>query len=232
MYNHNSYLGLITARGGSKRIPGKNLKMIAGKPLMAWTVEAGLQSEFLDGVMVSTECNSIAACARNYGASVPFLRPDELSADTSSSMDVIIHALENLKRIGQSYDYIVLLQPTSPLRQAEDIDGAIRFLSEKQKKAVISVCRVEHLVQWSNTLPPDLSMDNFIPEKYLKRSQELEPYYRINGAIYIASVEQLLAEKTFFLQNDCIAYIMDRMKSVDIDDVADFEYAEYLLKKK
>jgi len=145
-------------------------------------------------------------------------------------VDVVKHVLESIKK---EYNYIVLLQPTSPLRTERHIDESIEFLISKNADAVISVCETEYPPLWCNTLPEDLSMENFIRKEVVeKRSQDLPKYYRLNGAIYICKSDELIKQKTFFLNKNIYAYIMDRKSSIDIDDETDFLLAKTLIRNK
>ena len=233
MYKGKTFLAIIPARGGSKRIPDKNILNIAKKPLIVWTIEAGLKSKYIDTVLVSTDSREIASISKINGAEVPFLRPDYLSEDSSSTEDVVQHAINYLKNNKKAFDYIILLQPTSPLRDSSDIDTAIKFLIQKNADAVISVCECEHSPLWTNTLSKELSMKNFIVDKVKKtRSQDLPKYFRLNGAVFICKTALFEKEKTFYLKDNIFAYIMKTDKSIDIDSKLDFEIASFLLEKK
>jgi CMP-N,N'-diacetyllegionaminic acid synthase len=226
------FLGLIPARGGSKRLPRKNLLPLAGKPLLAWTIEAALAARHLDRVVLSTDDAEIAALGQRYGADVPFTRPASLAGDTATAHSVTVHALQTLAAAGDHYDYVVLLQPTSPLRTTEDIDRAIELLLDRQAGAVISVCETDHPPEWSNTLPPDGSMaDFFRPGIRGQRSQDLPKSYRLNGAIYIHRCETLLRDDSAAMDANSYAYIMPRERSVDIDSAIDFEIAQLFMQR-
>ena len=176
-----TFLVIIPARGGSKRLPRKNLLDLCGKPLIAWSIEAALKSKYISKVIVSSDDEEILNIAKEYKADF-IKRPDELASDTATTFDALKHTLENVEK----YDYVVLLQPTSPLRTEKHIDEAIELLKEKNADAIISVCEMEHSPLWSNTLDEDLNMSNFLRDEVLnKRSQDLPKYYRLNGAIYI-----------------------------------------------
>ncbi len=231
MSDNPTLLAVIPARGGSKRLPGKNLKPLCGKPLIAWSIEAAKQSRHIDCTVVSTDDPAIADAARKYGAETPFIRPSNLATDTSGTVEVIEHALKWYENeLNRRFDFVVLLQPTSPLRTAEEIDEAVELLKKKGADAVISVCEMDHSPLWSNTLPPDLSLKHFIrPEIQHLRSQDLPTYYRINGAIYICKTEKLLKEKTLFLSDNIYAYKMCREHSIDIDSPIDLIVAQALL---
>jgi len=226
-------LAIVPARGGSKRLPGKNIKRLHGKPLIQWAIESASGIAEISRVIVSTDCSEIADIAARSGAEVPFLRPEELASDTSSSTDVIKHALRHYEAQGEHFDYVLLLQPTSPIRNAQHTQGAIELLKEKQADAVVSVCECDHSPLWSNTLPDDQSMDGFIrPELKNTRSQDLPDYFRLNGAIYITKVSRFFEENSLFLSSNIYAYVMDGESSVDIDHELDFLLAETILKYK
>jgi len=228
MYKNKTFLAIIPARGGSKRLARKNVLDLASKPLIAWTIEAGLKSQYIDKVIVTSDDDEILSISQEYKA-ITIKRSDELASDTATTFDAIKHVIDNI----EAYDYIVLLQPTSPLRNADHIDEAIELLMAKEADAVVSVCEMDHSPLWSNTLPDDRSMHGFLSDEVLnKRSQDLEKYYRLNGAIYICKTEALLKHKSFFLSNNIFAYIMDRESSVDIDEKIDFRIAEILMKEE
>lgn len=228
MYKNRTFLAIIPARGGSKRLPRKNVLDLKGKPLIAYSIEAGLNSKYIDKVIVSSDNKEILDISQNYGA-LTIKRPDELANDTATTFDTIKHTIENT----DEYDYIVLLQPTSPLRDENHIDEAIELLDEKKANAIVSVCEMEHSPLWSNTLDSSLSMQGFLRDEVLnKRSQDLEKYYRLNGAIYICKTEKLLQERTFLLKNSIFAYIMSRECSVDIDEKIDFILASTYMKER
>ncbi len=222
-------LGIITARSGSKGIKDKNIKLLDGKPLMAYTIESALQSGYIDEVMVSTDSDIYAAIAREFGANVPFLRSNMNSTDTAKSIDVVIEVLDEYENRNQCFDNIVLLQPTSPLRTKKNLDEAFQLLYEKNADSVVSVCECEHNPLFSNTLSEDLSLFNFVKSENLLRRQDIKKFYRLNGAIYISKVNILREIGSFYGKNS-FAYIMGQQESVDIDTELDFKYAEFLIK--
>ena len=226
MNDKSPYVAIIPARGGSKRLPGKNMMLIAGKPLIGWTIEAAIASGVFARVVVSTDSWEIAVLAAQFGAEVPFMRPDELTQDDTPTVDVMIHAVKQLSKDDSIWTHIACLQPTSPLRTAQNIREAVKQLEEKQADAIISVCRSEHSPLWSNTLPESLSLDGFIPQNIQKTpSQQLPAYYRLNGALYFCSIPRMLEERTLFLNSGAYAYVMSRKDSIDIDDQVDFDLA-------
>ncbi len=228
VYKDKTFLAIIPARGGSKRLPRKNLLDLAGQPLVAWSIEAGLNSKYIDNVVVSSDDVEILAISKRYNAET-IVRPVELASDTATTFDAIQHTIDNVKR----YDYIVLLQATTPLRDEKQIDEAIELLESKNADAIVSVCEMDHSPLWSNTLNENLSMQGFLKEEILhKRSQDLEKYFRLNGAIYICKTEKFLEEKSFFLKENIYAYKMSRESSIDIDEEIDFRMAEFYLTKQ
>jgi CMP-N,N'-diacetyllegionaminic acid synthase len=231
MINGKSVIAIIPARGGSKRLPCKNILNLDGKPLIAWTIEAALGCSFIDEVVVTTDDYEIAHISKKCGADVPFFRPADLANDTASTFDVIKHTIDFYHfELGKDFDFVILLQPTSPLRTKKNISEAINLCIQKRASAIISVCEVDHSPLWMNVLPSDHSMENFIREDVKnKRSQEFPQNYRLNGAIYICKVTNLLEEKSLFISKNIFAYIMDKESSVDIDDVFDFKLAQFLV---
>ncbi|WP_151949786.1 acylneuraminate cytidylyltransferase family protein [Aliarcobacter butzleri] len=227
MYKDKTFLAIIPARGGSKRLPRKNVLDLSGKPLIAYTIEAGLKSNYVDKVVVSSDDEEILEISKKFGAET-IKRPDDLANDTATTFDAIKHTIDNNI---DKYNYIVLLQPTSPLRNEKHIDEAIELLEIKNADAIISVCEMEHSPLWSNTLPQDGSMKGFLRDEVLnKRSQDLEKYYRLNGAIYICKTDKLLENKNFLLKDNIFSYVMDRKNSIDIDEEIDFKITEAILK--
>ena len=195
--------------------------------MIVWSIEAGLKSKYIDKVIVSSNDKEILDISQDHGADT-IKRPDNLASDTATTFDAIKHTIENVEK----YDYVILLQPTSPLRNEKHIDEAIELLESKNASAVVSVCETDHSPLWSNILDDSLSMKGFLKDEVLnKRSQDLEKYYRLNGAIYICKTEKLLEEKSFFLKENIYAYVMDRENSIDIDKEIDFKIAEVILNK-
>lgn len=229
MINGQKLLALVPARGGSQRLPKKNILELAGKSMICWSIEAAKQSRFVDQIVVSTEDSSIADIARQAGAEVPFDRPSHLAAGTSTTMDVVEHTLGELEKIGHSFEYILLLQPTSPLRRCHHIDESIEILCNKKADAIIGVTQVEHPIEWTNTLNDDLSMDQYFGPSFTKRSQDFPIRYRVNGAIYLARVQSLRDEGTFFLKTNIFGYVMEQEASVDVDTLFDFRVAQMIL---
>ena len=226
MLNGKSFLAIVPARGGSKRLPRKNVLDLAGKPLITWTLEAARNSKYIDKIVVSSDDTEILQIADDLRVGI-IKRPNELAGDTATTVSVIEHVLQ--QHFGK-FDFIVLLQPTSPLRNAHHIDEAIELLAQKNADAIISVCETEHSPLWTNTLPEDGNMNFFLNSEIKnKRSQDLPRYFRLNGAIYICSVDKLNECQTLLIDKNSYAYKMALSDSVDIDTQLDFNVAEIQL---
>lgn len=221
-------LALIPARGGSKGIPGKNIKALAGKPLLAYTIEAARSCPCVDDVLVSTDSEEIAETARKFGAWVPFLRPEELASDTAKTMDAVLYTLRRLAEEGKEYDYVVLLQPTSPLRRSEDIEGAVGLALETGED-VVAVSEVADSPILMRTCDEGGRLTPLLPGSSTVRRQDMPKYYRVNGSIYVNRVSALSEETS--LNDNPVGYIMPRECSVDIDESVDFAVAEYFLRR-
>ncbi|WP_036513256.1 cytidylyltransferase domain-containing protein [Nitrincola nitratireducens] len=224
-------IAVIPARGGSKRLPGKNIREIAGKPMIAWSIEAAIDSKVFDRVIVSTDDENIANISLQHGAEVPFLRPFELATDTATTKDVIEHLIKWLKN-KQNVDVEILgiLQPTSPLRTAADIQKSYAEMINKSASSVISVCQLEHPLEFCNKIPLSGSMKGFIDSKKTRRSQDYEIYYRINGAIYLIDMRKSGFDGLY--SDGSFSYVMSTNRSVDIDTEDDFFIAKCLLENK
>lgn len=212
-------LAIIPARGGSKGLPGKNIQLVHDRPLLAWTVDAALASSAIDRAVLSSDDDAIMAIARGLGCDVPFRRPDSLATDTATSLDVALHALDQLP----GFDVIVLLQPTSPLRTAADIDAACGLLAASRATSCVSVAPVEQSPYWMYTLRDDLTLDPLLtlPEAVTRR-QDLPPVFALNGAVYVAEVSALRRHRTF-ITPQTVAYVMPIERSIDIDTRADLD---------
>ena len=218
-------IAIIPARSGSKGLPDKNIKIFCGKPLLAWTIEAALKSGEFDEVMVSTDSERYREIALEYGAEVPFLRSEATSSDTASSWDAVREVISKYAGEGRYFDTFCMLQPTSPLRNAEDITGAYDIFKHNNATSVVSLCELEHSINICNRLPENKSLDGFYSSNISGRRQDADKYYRINGAIYIQTVEKLMQGANLY-DEQSYAYIMDKANSVDIDDEIDFISAE------
>jgi CMP-N,N'-diacetyllegionaminic acid synthase len=234
MYKKRRVLALIPARGGSKGLPGKNIRPLLGKPLLAWSIEQVLESKYVDRLVVSTESPAIAAIARRYGADVPFLRPKELATDKSSTIDAIDHAVDFLKERGEDFDYIALIEPTSPLRKKEDIDRPIKCLIDHQGSAdsLVSVGQVhmEH-----PGIVKKITGTGVVPYcpgfKKVFRRQDLDKAYFPYGVMYLSKIQHLFKTRTFY-QKRTIPYFIERWQNYEVDDICDFYCIEAIMKKK
>lgn len=220
-------LAIIPARSGSKGLLNKNIKDFCGKPLVAHTIQQAIESNLFDEIMVSTDSELYANVAMSYGAKVPFLRSKENSDDHSSTWDSVYEVLMNYQKQGLFYDVVVVLQPTSPLRQSKDIINAFQLYNEMNADYIVGVCQNEHSMFWMNILPHNHSLKNFIKTEYItQRRQELPNTYRINGAIYVVNAKRIIEKNVFLYSDKSFAYIMDKINSIDIDDEIDFIIGE------
>jgi CMP-N-acetylneuraminic acid synthetase len=234
MLSNKKFLVIIPARGGSKRIPRKNIALLNGKPMIQYTIEAALSSQYIDRVVVSTEDEEIAKISKELGAEVPCLRPLELAGDNISSLPVLQHMVDYLKRtVAYEPFAVVTLQPTSPLRSTRHIDEAIEtFLADSDGDSLVSVMQAPH-----NMIPHSLMkiegkyLKNYLPqEKLILRSQDKPVFYVRNGAaIYITKTEKL---KEYIFGGKTIPFIMQKMESFDIDDLEDLHLVELIMKHK
>lgn len=227
-------LGVIPARGGSKSIPRKNIALLGGKPLLAYTIEAAQGSQRLTDYLVSSEDEEILQVARQYEAPTPFVRPAELATDESPSLPVVQHAVHEMERLkGIVYDVVVLLQPTTPFRLPQDIDAAVDKLIATQADSVISVCDVGayHPARMRWIVDDRLVELPIREEKELQRRQELPPVYIRNGAIYAVRREVVMVQNSM-VGNISRPYIMPEDRSVNIDGKLDFLLAEILIRQQ
>ena len=232
MINNKRIISIIPARGGSKGLPGKNIREICGKPLIAWSIEKAKNSKYIDVVLVTTDSQEIASIAKSYGAEVPFIRPENLSDDLASTYDVIRHGLEYYSDVKSNlFDYVVLLEPTSPLREDKDIDLMLEKLDghTDEYDSIVSVGEISE----NPTIVKKLSGLDIFP--YCKelaqttRRQDNTPAYFPYGVAYIAKTTKLLEEKTFYTKK-CMAYEIKRYQNYEIDDIYDFLCVENVMK--
>jgi N-acylneuraminate cytidylyltransferase len=229
MYKGKRILCTINARGGSKGIPGKNIRDLGGLPLIAWSIREARRSAFLDRVIVSSDDEGILAVARAHGAETPFVRPAELARDDTPGVDPVLHAVQALKP--EAYDYVVLLQPTSPLRTVEDVDGAIALCLDNAWPCVISVTEPEKSPYYMFHMDEDARMTPVIAqESFHTRRQTLPRVFAPNGAVYVADCAWLAATRSY-LTPETRGYLMPRERSLDIDEPLDFELCGLMLKR-
>jgi len=230
MIDGKKVLALIPARGGSKGLPGKNIRSLCGKPLIAWTIEKARKSSYLDEILVSTDNSEIAEIARSHGGFAPFLRPAELASDTASTLDVVIHALNYLRLEGKAFDWLVMLEPTSPLREDDDIDNMLRTLVARQQEwdAIVSLGEVHEHPSIVKRLIDD-RVTPFCPTVPLTyRRQDNEAAFFPYGVAYISKIDSLLADRTFYPER-CGFYRIKRYQCYEVDDLYDFTCIESIM---
>ena len=221
-----SVLGVIPARGGSKGVPRKNIRDVAGRPLLAWTIKAARESTYIDRLIVSSDDPEIIAVARECGCDAPFVRPARLALDETPGVETVLHALDKLP----GFDLVVLLQPTSPLRETADIDACIHACVSSQAPCCIAMTAVAESPYWMYKLDPDGRMHPLL-ERTAARRQDLPKVYVINGALYVAYTSWLKETRTF-LSDATISHIMPQARSLDIDTEDDLVLAEHLLSRR
>lgn len=225
MIRGKSVLAIITARGGSKGVPRKNLREVGGKPLLAWTIEAGKKSRYIDRLILSSEDGEIISTARSWSCEVPFARPAELARDETPAIDAVLHAVDLLP---EKYDYVMLLQPTAPLRRAADIDGCLEACLDHQAPACVTVAEVDQSPFWMYRLDASRLVPLIEQQRLTYRRQDLQPVYILNGAVYVAQTPWLQQHRTF-LTAATVAHIMPRERSLDVDTELDLKICELLL---
>ena len=227
-------LAIIPARGGSKGIKNKNIKNLCGHPLIAWTIMKAKKSKFIEKVIVSTDSKKIAAISKKYGASVPFIRPKKYATDKANDFVVLNHAINFLKTKGEKFDYVLMLQPTSPLRALKDINNSIKKVLKENIDSLVSVCKVEtqhprfiYSIKNKNSLVPFLKKN----DNPAMRRQDIEQLYFLDGSIYISKIKTLMKYKTFY-HNKTKAYEVPKWKSLEIDDIEDLNLAKFYVTNK
>ena len=223
-------IAIIPARCGSKGLPGKNIRDLHGKPMIAYTIKKALESKYIENVIVSTDCKEIEEVAKKFGAKSHFLRPEELALDDSKAIDNYIYTVDRLNsNFGYNIKNFIVLQPTSPLRVVDDIDDAVDIFQRKNADSVVSFTEEYHPIEWHKYLTEEGKFENIFNERLLNR-QEYKPSYFPNGAIYVFKYE--LIKRNLYYSDNSYAHIMPRHRSVDIDTLEDFQYAEFLISQK
>jgi CMP-N,N'-diacetyllegionaminic acid synthase len=221
-------IAIIPARKGSKGLPGKNIKDLIGKPMIAYSIEEALKSKYITEVVISTDCKEIEEVAVKYGAKSPFLRPEHLATDNAKAVDNYIYVVDRMnKEFGYDVKDFVVLQPTSPLRKLEDIDGSIELFKGKNADSVISYTEELHPIEWHKYITDEGKFENIFEERLINR-QEIKKSYFPNGAVFVFDYE-FIKQRKYFSDNS-YAYIMPRFRSVDVDTIEDFKYIEFLMK--
>lgn len=228
MIEGHKILAIIPARGGSKGVPGKNIRMVNGKPLIAYSIEQASLSLYIDRAIVSTDDSEIISVARAWGGDVPFVRPASLAKDDSESITTVEHALMEIP----GYDLVVLLQPTSPLRRTSDIDECIKSCVDSNSPACVSLSETPQSPYWMFTLDDNKNLVPVIKADSLPlRRQDLPSVYAINGAVYVARTDWIMTTKAF-ITDQTSGYLMPVNRSLDIDTEEDFELLDLILRKK
>ncbi len=228
MYKGKKILAIIPARGGSKGVPRKNIKMLAGKPLIAWTIEEAKKSKYIDMCIVSTEDEEIKSVAEKWGGDVPFMRPVELAQDDTPGIEPVLHAIKMMP----GYDYVVLLQTTSPLRTVGDIDGAIACCLDSGSDSCVGITEAVHSPYWMYRMDEQEHLHPIltISKEDSYQRQRLPKVYQLNGAVYVAS-NDFIEKQCNFVGKETVGYVMPVERSYDIDTLVDFVVAEFLVKQ-
>jgi CMP-N,N'-diacetyllegionaminic acid synthase len=229
LYQNNRFLAIIPARGGSKGIANKNIIDVNGKPLIQYSIDSAKASTYIDKIVVSTDSTEIAEAAKICGADIPALRPEYLASDTAKTIDALLHMVEEVRKAGDEYHYLVLLQPTQPLRQGFHIDEAIEWMVNRKAKSLVSISKVNEHPVLMRTQNNDGTLNNLLKVNSSMRRQEFPDFYRVNGAIYINRLDDTFT-KDISLNDNEIGYEMDRKYDVDIDEPIDLEIAKLKLK--
>lgn len=226
MIKGKSVLAVIPARGGSKRVSRKNIRALAGKPLIAWTIEEAKKSKYIDRLILSSEDKEIISVAEKWGCEVPFVRPRELAQDDTPGIEPVLHAIKILP----GYDYIALLQPTSPLRSSYDIEQCIEMCVNQQAISCVSVTEVDKSPYWMYYINSKSILFPFLINiaNQNKCRQKMPKVYVLNGAVYVAKTKWLIKKKTF-IYDRTLAFIMPKERSIDIDNELDFSFTEFIL---
>lgn len=223
MIRGKSVLGVIAARGGSKGVPRKNVRMVNGKPLIAWTIEAGKASKYIDRLVLSSDDAEIISVSAGLGCETPFVRAPELASDTAGSVDVVLDAVARCP----GYDWVVLLQPTSPLRLASDIDGTLEKAFVQGAPAGVTICPAEDSPYWMFSLDSTDALMPLISAPPVARRQDLPRVYLLNGAVYAADCAWLEKQRSF-VGPGTIGYEMPCDRSADIDTEHDLENLRFI----
>ena len=228
MVNKNEILAVIPARSGSKGLVNKNILNFNKKPLIAWTIEAALKSKYLDEVFVNSDCKKILKISYKYGANIPFVRPKKLSGDTTIAMDVILHSIKKINK-EKKYKYILWLQPTSPLRNNLDIDNMIEEYFKRKYKIILSAKKSENPIDWTLKIQKDYKIKNYKNYSNIKNRQDYQNSFIPNGAMYFSDIQYLIKKRSFYTDSTTL-FEMPVERSIDIDNLFDFNLAEYLMK--
>lgn len=233
MYKGKKILAIIPARGGSKGLPGKNIRPLLGKPLIGWSIEHAQQSKYVDEIFVSTDSQEIADVAETFGVKVPELRPVELAVDSAPSSAFITYTIEKFSKEGTSFDYFILLEPTSPLRDVEDVDKSIEMLiDDPENDSIVGVCKAEDVhPAFMVKIGEDKRLIPYEDKMKTLRRQDLPNVFFFEGSVYVSRCNAFLEKKVFY-HDKTLPYIVPRWKSFEVDDIIDFTIIEAMAKLK
>lgn len=232
MYKNKKILCIIPARSGSKGLPGKNIKKLLGKPLIAYTIEHAKGSKYIDRIIVSTDSSKISKISKQYGAEAPFIRPKRLATDKSSGIDVLLHAIGWMEEKEKyDFDILVLLHATAPLRKTEDIDNSIELLFKKDYDNIFSVTEAHRNPYFNMVEMDDNRRIKLVKKGNFPTRQSAPKAFDMNSSIYVWKKKALKEKKSVFLRKSGI-YLMPRERSIDIDDYIDFKISEALMRKR
>ena len=231
MYKNKKILAVIPARGGSKGIPSKNIIEVGGKPLIQYTIDCAKHSKYIDRAVISTDSEEIKKVSIECGGDVPFIRPKELALDTSKTIDCIVHAVNTLKEMGETYDYVMIIQNTVPLRKAWHVDESIEKLIDSNERSLVSITEVEQHPILMRTINEDGTVKNLLPMSSTMRRQDFPKFYKVDGAIAIQKIDEEFNLNTS-INDGKLAYVMDEKYSTDIDSYIDIKVIEYYLAKE
>ena len=233
MYKGKKVLAIIPARGGSKGLPGKNVRPLLGKPLIGWSIEHAQQSKYVDEIFISTDSQDIADVAENFGVKVPELRPMELAVDTAPSSAFIIYTIEKFTKEGNPFDYFILLEPTSPLRDVEDVDRSIEILiDDPYNESIVGVCKAEDVhPAFMVKIGTDKRLMPYEDSMKTLRRQDIPDVFYFEGSVYVSKCDTFLEKKAFY-HDKTLPYVVPKWKSFEIDDIIDFTIVEAMAKLK
>lgn len=233
MYRGKRILAIVPARGGSKGLPGKNIRPLCGKPLIGWSIEHAQKSKYVDDIFISTDSREIADVAETFGVKVPELRPDELARDTAPSSEFIVYTLNKMKNEKKTFDYFILLEPTSPLRDVEDVDRSIEMLIDSPESESCVGVAMSGTVHPAFMVIKDENgyLKALMPDKATLRRQDLPDVYFFEGSVYVSSVDVYLQKRTFY-HDKTLPYVVPEWKSHEVDDYVDFTIIEAIMKLK
>lgn len=231
MYKEKKIIAMIPARAGSKGIKDKNIRDLCGKPLIAYSIEVARQCDYIDEVFVSTDSPRIKEIAEKYGASVPFFRSEELASDEAKIIDAMLFSLEKLKARNCTYDYVMLLQPTQPIRSVKLLKSIVEKMIDEDLESLVTICPVEECPILMRTMDAEGKLSSVLSMSSTVRRQDFPEFYKVNGSVYMNKINASFNEETSLNDNQ-YGYVMSRRESIDIDTLEDFERAEHQIQNE